>query len=231
MSEDRWPKLGASFGFVTAVLLIVSFLFTGSPPGFHDSAAEVKSFVEDNHDELQASVAFGFAALAAFLWFLGSVFLRLRAAEPFARLSAAALAGGVVLAAGGLVGTAAEGAATYHAAALGPDSVLALWDLSVFGLLFFLVGFSVLAAATGILSLRLNALPRPLGLYSLCAAGYVFIVGLIASFTETGAFSPSDGALGVIAFLAFLVWLIAMSATLVREPRGSAARGAVRTAD
>jgi hypothetical protein len=223
MSEDRWPIVGASFGIVAAVLLILSFLFTGSPPGFHDSAAEVKSFVEDNRGELQTSVAFGFAALVAFLWFLGSVFLRLREAEPAPRLSAAALAGGVALAAAGLTGTAAEGAAVYHSSTLGADSVLALWDLSVFGLLFFLAGFTVLAAATGLLALRLNALPRPLGIYSLGAACYVFVVGLIGTFTETGAFSPSDGALGAIAFLAFLVWLVAMSLTLMRQPRITAA--------
>lgn len=219
MSQDRWPIVGASFGIVAAVLLILSFLFTGSPPGFHDSAAEVKSFVEDNRSELQTSVAFGFAALVAFLWFLGSVFLRLREAEPFPRLSAAALAGGIALAGAGLAGTAAEGAAVYHASTLGPDSVLALWDLSVFSLLFFLAGFTVLAATTGLLALRLNALPRSLGIYSLCAACYVFVVGVIATFTETGAFSPSDGALGAIAFLAFLVWLVAMSLTLIRQPR------------
>jgi hypothetical protein len=222
MSEDRWPIVGASFGIVAAVLLILSFLFTGSPPGFHDSAAEVKSFVQDNRGELQTSVAFGFAALVAFLWFLGSVFLRLREAEPFPRLSAAALAGGVALAAAGLTGTAAEGAAIYHSSTLGADSVLALWDLSVFGLLFFLAGFTVLAAATGVLALRLNALPRALGVYSLCAAGYVFVVGVIGTFSEAGAFSPSDGALGAIAFLAFLIWLVAMSLTLMRQPRVTA---------
>lgn len=229
MSEDVWPKVGASFGICAAVLLILSFVFTGSPPGFRDSAEEVQTFIRDNHGELQASIAFGFAALAAFLWFLGSVFLRLRAAEPFARLSAAALAGGVALAVGGLVGSAAQGAAVYHASTLGADSVQALWDLSVFGFLFFLVGFAVLAAATGVLALRFNALPRPLGIYSLCAAAYVFVVGLIGTFSETGAFSPSDGALGGIAFLAFLVWLIATSATLIREPRGGAARPVTTT--
>jgi hypothetical protein len=200
------------------VLLILSFLFTGSPPGFHDSAREVKSFVEENQSELQTSVAFGFAALVAFLWFLGTVFMRLREAEPVPRLSAAALAGGVALAAAGLAGTAAEGAATYHASTLGADSLLALWDLSVFGLLFVLAGFTVLAAATGLLAVRPNALPRSLGIFSLAAAGYVFVVGLVGTFTETGAFSPSDGALGAIAFLAFLVWLVAMSLTLIRQP-------------
>lgn len=223
MSEDVWPKVGASFGIVTAILLILSFVFGPSenPPGFDDSAAQVQAFVQDHHDGIQATVTFSFAALAAFAWFLGSVFYRLRAAEPAARLSAAALAGGVLLAVGGLVGTAGAGAAVYHADTLGADSVLALWDLSVFCYLFFLVGFTVLAGATGVLALRSAALPRPLGAYSALAAAYAFVVGVVGSFSETGAFSPSDGALGLIALLLLVIWLLATGVTLVRNPRAA----------
>ena len=221
MSEDAWPKVGASFGIIAAALLILTFVFgpSDSPPGFDDSAAQVQAFVQDHHGELQAAIALQFAAIAAFAWFLGSVFYRLRAAEPAARLSAAALAGGVLLAVGGLTGSAAGGAAVYHADTLGADSVLALWDLSVFCYLFFAVGFSVLAGATGVLALRSAALPALLGAYSALAAAYAFIVGVIGSFSETGAFSPSDGALGLIAFLLFVIWLLATGMTLTRNPR------------
>jgi hypothetical protein len=220
--EDAWPKVGASFGIIAAVLLILTFVFgpSDSPPGFDDSAAQVREFIQDHRGELQATIALQFAAIAAFLWFLGSVFFRLRAAEPAARLSAAALVGGALVAVGGLVGSAAGGAATYHVDTLGADGVLALWDLSSFCYLFFLVGFSVLAGATGALALRAAALPRLLGTYSALAAVYGFIVGVIASFSETGAFSPSDGALGLIAFLLFVIWLLAMGLTLTRNPRG-----------
>jgi len=120
------------------------------------------------------------------------------------------------------MGSAAQGAAVYHADVLDAGSVLALWDLSEFGYLFFLVGFTVLAAAAGVLAIRAKALPGLLGVYTALAAAYVFVVGVVASFSETGVFSPSDGALGIIAFLVFIVWLLAMGATLVREPRARA---------
>ena len=127
MSEDVWPKIGAFAGIVTAVLLILSFVFgpSGTPPGFDDSAREVQEFIRDNHGELQAQVALGFATLFAFVWFLGSVFCRLRAAEPTACLSVVALAGGLVLIIGATIGTVAQAAATYHSASLDANTVRA----------------------------------------------------------------------------------------------------------
>jgi hypothetical protein len=225
MSEGVWPKVGASAGIVTAVLLILSFVVgpSGSPPGFDDSALEVKEFIQDNHGELQAQVALGFATLFAFTWFLGSVFYRLRAAEPAARLSVVAVAGGLVLIIGATIGTAAQAAATYHVASLDPNSVRALWDLSVFGFLFFAIGFAVLAGAAGALAIHARALPNWLCYYTVLAAAYAFVVGVVGSFSETGAFSPSDGGLGLLAFLLFIVWLLAMGITLVREPRAAPA--------
>lgn len=223
MSEDAWPKVGASFGIVAAVLLLITFIFAPSdPPGFDEGAAGVLAFVQDNRGDLQAVVALQFAAIVAFAWFLGSVFYRLRGAEPAARLSAAALVGGVLVAVAGMIGTAAQAASLYHADTLGADSVLALWDMSLFAYLFFLVGFAVLAGATGALGIRAKAVPDLLCYYSVIAAVYVFVVGLVGTFSETGAFSPSDGALGLIALLGFIVWLLAMGATLVREPRAAA---------
>jgi len=224
MSEDAWPKVGASFGIAAAVLLILSFVFGPSePPGFNESAAEVEAFLLEERGEVQTAVAFQFAAIAAFAWFLGSVFFALRAAERTARLSAAALVGGVLLAVGGLVGSVASGAAVYHVGVFDAEIGMALLDLSLFGYLFFLVGFSVLAVASGILAMRSAALPSLLGGYSLLAGGYAFVVGLIGTFSETGAFSPSDGVLGLIAFLLLLIWLLAAGATLARNPRPAAA--------
>jgi len=221
MSEDSWPKVGASAGLAAAVLLILSFVFgpSGSPPGFGDSAQEVQAFVQDNRGEIQAAVAFQFAAIVAFAWFLGSVFYRLRPAEPAARLSAAALVGGVLVAVGGLVGSVGSATAAYHVDALDPGVVLAIWDISLFGYLFFLVGLTVLTGATGALGIRARAVPDLLCYYSVILAVYAFVVGIVGTFSETGAFSPSDGVLGLIAFLGFLVWLLAAGATFVREPR------------
>jgi hypothetical protein len=220
MSEDAWPKVGASAGIVAAAFLILSFALgpSGTPPGFGDSAAEVQSWIQDNHGEIQTAIAFGFATLVAFAWFLGSVFHKLRAAEAAPRLSIVALSGGLVLIVGATIGTCAEAAAVYQVGTLDANTVTGLWDLSVFGFLFFTAGFAVLAGASGALAIRTKVLPDWLCFYCVLAAVYVFVVGLVGTFSETGAFSPSDGALGLIAFLAFLVWLLAMGITLVREP-------------
>jgi hypothetical protein len=226
MSEDVWPKIGASAGVVAAVLLILSFVLgpTEAPPGFHDTAREVQTFLQDNHGKLQTAVALGFATLVAFTWFLGSVFYRLRAAEREARLSAVALAGGLVLVIGAGIGICAQAAAVYQVGTLDANTVQGLWDLSVFGFLFFTAGFAILAGASGALAIHAKALPGWLCVYSVLAAVYAFVVGLVSSFSETGAFSPSDGVLGLIAFLVFMVWLLAMGVTLVRDPRGTRAQ-------
>lgn len=223
MSQDTWPKLGASAGIAAAVLLIIGFAFgpSGSPPGFNDSPAEVQSFIQDNRGEIQTVMAFSFATLILFIWFLGSIFYRLRAAEPAARLSAVALAGGIVLVTGAMVGTSAEAAAAYHVGTLDANTVQGLWDLSVFGFLFLAVGFTVLTAASAALAIRAKALPNWLCIYNVLAAVYTFVVGLVGSFSETGAFSPSDGVLGFIVFLVFIVWLLATGIVLFREPRAS----------
>ncbi|HEX7058861.1 MAG TPA: hypothetical protein VF176_03335 [Solirubrobacterales bacterium] len=223
MSEDSWPKVGASMGIAAAVLLILSFVFgpSDAPPGFDDSAEDVRAFILDNRSAIQAAVAFQFAAIVSVAWFLGSVFYRLRGAEPAARLSVVALVGGVLIGVGGMIGSAATAAAAYHVESLDPGVVLALWDMSIFGYTFFLVGLTVLTAATGALGIRAGkkAVPDLLCFYSVGLAIYSFVVGVVTSFSETGAFSPSDGVLGLIAFLGFIVWLLAMGATLVREPR------------
>jgi hypothetical protein len=220
MSEDAWPKVGASAGIVAGVLLILSFVLgpTGTPPGFNDTATEVQAFIRDNRGEMQTAIALGFPIIIAFTWFLGSVFYRLRAAESVPRLSVVALAGGLVLIVGAMIGTCAEAAAIYHVATLDANTVQGLWDLSVFGFLFFTAGFAVLAGASGVLAIRTKVLPDWLCVYTVLAAVYVFVVGLAGTFTETGAVSPSDGALGLVAFIVLIIWLLAMGVTLVREP-------------
>jgi hypothetical protein len=223
MSEGAWPKLGASMGIVAAALFIIGFIVgpTGTPPGFNDSAAEVRAFVQENRGEIQTTVAMAFIVLVAFTWFLGSVYMRLRAAEQAARLSVVALAGGLVLIAGAMAGIIAEAAAAYHVDSLDAGTVQALWDLSIFGFLFLWVGFSVLAGASAVLALRAGALPAWLGCLDAAIAVYVLVVGFVGAFSETGAFSPSDGALQFVGFLAFVVWLLVTGIALTREPRPS----------
>lgn len=220
MSEDAWPKLGASAGIAAVILFVIGFVVgpSGAPPGFDDSAKEVQAWIQDNRSALQATTALGFGVLVAIAVFLGSVYRCLRTAEPLPRMSIAALAGGIALLAAGTVGSAAELAALYHVEKLGADSVLALWDLSVFGYLFVLAGFSVLAGATAAIGMRSGVLPAWHAYFSAAAAIYVLVVGWVGTFTETGVFAAADGALGLISFLVLIVWLLATAIVLLRQP-------------
>jgi hypothetical protein len=223
MSEKSWPKIGASMGIVAAILFIIGFVVgpSGTPPGFNDSAREVQSYIQENRAEIQASMAIGFAVLVAVTWFLGSVYFRLRAAEREARLSVVALAGGIVLLAAAVAGSAAELAAAYQVNTLDPSTVQGLWDLSLFGFLFVWGGFAVLAGASAVLAIRTRVLPDWLCFYDVAAAIYVFVIGVVGTFSETGAFSPSDGALQFIGFIVWIVWLLATGIALAREPRAA----------
>lgn len=229
MSEETWPKVGAAAGIAAGILFVIGFFVgpSGTPPGFSDSAQEVRSYIQDNHGEIQTSMAIGFAVLFAFTWFLGSVYYRLRPAEQAARLSVVAVAGGILLLVGAVIGSAAETAAAYHVNTLDPNTTLGLWDLSVAGFLFVWVGLAVLTAACAALAIRTKVLPGWLCYYNALAAVYIFVVGLVGTFTETGVFSPYDGALGLIGFIVFIVWLLATGIVLYREPRtlGTAAPG------
>jgi hypothetical protein len=224
MSEESWPKIGAAMGIVAAILFIIGFFVgpTDTPPGFHDSAREVQEFVQDNRGAIQATLTLGFAVLVAVAWFLGSVYYRLRAAEQSARLSVVALAGGILLGAAAIAGSAAEAAAAYHVETLDANTVQALWDVSLFGFLLVWAGFAVLLGASAVLAMRTRVLPAWLGYFDGLAAVYVFVIGVVGMFSETGAFSPSDGALQLIGFIVFIVWLLATGIVLFREPRAVA---------
>lgn len=225
MSEDSWPKYGAAAGIAAGILFVIGFILgpSGSPPGFSDSAREVQSYIQDNRGEIQTSMALGFAVLVTVTWFLGAVYYRLRAAEQSARLSVVAVAGGIVLLAAATAGSAAETAAATHVNSLDANTVQGLWDLSTFAFLFVWAGFAVLAGASAALAIRTKVLPDWLCWYDALAAAYVFVVGLIGTFAETGAFSPYDGALGLIGFLVLIVWLLATGIVLYREPRAAGA--------
>jgi hypothetical protein len=232
MSEHVWPKLGGFAAISAGILLIVGFIVgpSGSPPGFDDSAREVQSWLQENRGEIQGTLALGFLTLVALTVFLGAIYERLRRGEPGPRISAAALAGGIVTLAAAIVGSGAELAAVYHVETLGADTVLGLWDLSVLGFLFVWAGFGVLAGATALLGMRARVLPDWHAYLSAAASAYVLVVGLISMFSETGAFSPSDGALNAIGFIVFVVWLLATGVALLREPAAASAAVGGRTA-
>lgn len=220
MKDDVWAHIGAASGILFVLLLVAGLIFGPGvdPPSFEASSDEVASYVADNRNEIQALTTLEVVAGFAFVLFLGSIALALRSAEGApGRISAAAFAGGVAFIAIAATGVAAQGAATYHEG-LDSDLVRVLVDLRDNA--FVISGFAAAALLwfSGVVSLRFGALPFPLGPLSMAGGLYLLVVSIFGAFSETGAFSRTDGVLGFIAFLVLLAWVAATAAALTVKP-------------
>ena len=105
MDETKFQKWGALAGIEFVVLLLIGSFIGGQPPKVTDSAAKITEYFTDNQDALKIGDFLSGLAVIAFLWFLGTLFQRVRAAEGGnGRVSGIALTGGVATAAVALIG-------------------------------------------------------------------------------------------------------------------------------
>jgi hypothetical protein len=227
MNQAQLRRCAGAAGIVFVIVIVISFIFgPGDPPGFDEPAEEVAGFVEDNRGELQAAAALSVAAGPFFLFFLAGLARELRIAEgpgP-AMLAAAAFAGGILLEVFVVTDAALRWAASYHSD-LDAGLIQALLDAGNISVVFAIgIGSTTLIGASSAVALASGALPRALGAYGALLAVFSFVVGIVAALSETGAFSPSpsDGALGVIAFLGFLVWVLLTGLALLARPGAAA---------
>jgi hypothetical protein len=223
MSEAQQGRLGAAAGIVFVVLVILSVIFLGDPPGYNDTPEQVADYMGDNRAEIQVGTALQIVAGVVFLLFLGSLTRVLRIAEERGpgRLAAVAFAGGIItlafaLLAWGLLWTASA------RGDLDPSLMQALSDAGNFAMVLAIgVGLTTLIGASSAVAHTGRALPRPLAAYGALLALFSIITAAGASFKETGAFSAADGALPSIALLGFLVWVLWTSIVLLRQSGGS----------
>jgi hypothetical protein len=196
----RWaPLTGVAF----VVLLVISFILSGSTPDPDDPAQKVVSFYNDHDSKEIVSAVIGAYAMLFFVFFAGVLRATLRRTEPDpATLSTIAFGGGILVAVGGLIFAALSFTLGDLADKLDPSAMQALNALS--GDFFFplAVGTAIFLIASGIATVRGGLLPNWLGW-----AGIV--IGVLAV-TPVGFF----------AFLASLVWVLVTAIILatVAEP-------------
>jgi hypothetical protein len=217
----RWERLGAATGIAFVVFLLASFLvIPDAPKALDDPVSEIKSFYVDNSSQWQASAYLTGIAAFFFLWFLGSLRAALERAE--ARVEGAVRISRIVSSAGALtlalvlVGTAISDALAIRVAAEADQAVIrALYDVQAFTVSFATFSLAALVGATSIVSYRSRVLP-PLVTWLGFALVPAWLVNGFSMFSETGAFSPT-GAVGFVVLLAWLAWVLAVSASLMRR--------------
>jgi hypothetical protein len=229
MKTDQWGRFGAATGIGFVVLLIVAFATQPSAPDLDAPASEVASYYADERGGIQFTVALISVALALYVWFLGALRSRLRAAEGgTGPLSGIAFGAGLVTVAGSAVAGMLTAVAAFRPEETSAELTRALNDAG-------LIGFGVIAPAaaafflaTAVVVLRTDALPTWLGWLAVLGAA-TNVLGLGNLFEDSGAFS-ADGLLGfTLGFVVWLAWVLAASTVMLgwerREPSGAAGQG------
>jgi hypothetical protein len=212
MDEAKFAKWGLLAGAVFVVLSVVAAFIAGTPPKLSDADGTIVKYFQDNQDALKIGSYLNGLGGLFFLWFLGSLFGRLRRAEGGAgRLSGVALTGAVVALATVYVAGGISAFSAIH-------PTTAPGDFRLSTLLFGYAAFplAVFTAAVSVVLWSQNVLPKWMG-YAGEGIAVLWLVGAASVSTE----NDTIGVIGLIAFLAWGVWILLLSVLLYRTPEAA----------
>ncbi|HXY94889.1 MAG TPA: hypothetical protein VEP49_20675 [Acidimicrobiia bacterium] len=214
MDDSTWERWAPVGGIAFAVLVAVSAAITGSPPKLTDSTAKIVKYIADHQGELRWSAYIaGIGTIGAF-WWAGGVWRTLRRAEggsPMLAVTAVlGLVFGATLAAlsGILLATVAiPGVGT----AMGAGGVRFFYTLGNTLIGGTGIGILVFTGAFSAVILRTGMLPRLVGWFGVLVA-IVWIPGAALMSTSRDAVFY----LAFVGFVLFLLWVLAVSITMLR---------------
>src|SRR3954468_23654582 len=203
MPTSRFDKFLAIAGILAGIVFVIAG-FHNDPPGV-SAGADARVQWWNDHDTTMAIAGFGSAYFAVLMTFFATGVRRvLRSGEPGeSTYSSAALAGGVLVAAGAILDSLLT-LGTLEAADKGQAaSVTTLSFLADFGWLPLIAGLAVFYLATGLGGLRTATLPKWLAVVTI-------VIGAACVLGPTG----------IGAFFVTPLWLIVVGVLMLR--RGSA---------
>jgi hypothetical protein len=214
MSNSRLEQIGAAGGIVFVVLQMASQALIqvgGGEPPFDAQADTIAAFLMARDQQLFAWGEYlSSLSLIVFLWFVGSLWATLRRAEgEIGWLAFVAAASGVLLVATVVSGVGWPLAVFRQAEGVDPQIARLLYDQGNFAFANAWVMLASLLLASGVVSIRTNALPHWLGW-----TGVAIAIGLLAA---RAAWASSQ--LVFIPFLFCYLWLITTSVVLIRRAR------------
>jgi hypothetical protein len=207
-------RLAALAGGVFFALIVVSANLRSGAPSATDSGQEIFDYVAEHAGRLQfGAVLMGLAMAAALVW-LSGLFRVVRGAEGGAAGSAlAALAGGVLAAAGTTITALLQGTIALRIDELGPSGVGVWWTLYLLSTGATLLGLLVLIGATTVASWPRRIFAR----WFTIASALLAFLSLVGAFT-IGYDSSGIQAVAGIAVLLDSVWILLVSLFLWRHP-------------
>ena len=218
MDDVKWERIGAAAGVLFVILVLIgSFLPGESPPAVDDSARDIAKYFHGHSGAIQAGAFIAGLGAIALLWFLGSLWSRLRRPEGTRRLATIAAGGGVVTIGLVLIGFAMNATIALRLESLGVLGARFFYTLS--SVVISMASFSIaaLVIATSAAAMRSKVFPVWLGWVGAVLGLLWVIAGLGVATDNSGIFT-----LGFIAFLLWLVWILVISFFLF-QPQEQAA--------
>ena len=207
---EGWARPAAVAGIAFVVLNVAGTFAPGAPPASDASAAKVAAYFEGHSGAIKAQLLIGCVGIAALLWWFGAlwrVMSRAEAERPrLAVVAAVGLGLGLTLAMMSAVCNSTVAIRVERA-----DVTALFYGMSFVAVAAANFGIGTFLLATCILMYRTQFAPRWLS-YLGVLAGLVFYVGGIGTATSSSVINT----FGVVAFLMWCVWIVAMSAYLWR---------------
>ena len=225
MDGSKWERYAALGGIVFVVTNIVGAFLPGTPPSSDDSVTKIAQYFSDNSDKIACATLLLGIGFIGLLWWFGSLWRVMAKAEgERPRMAVVALAGLVVAGALAMVG-----AAVSSTVALRIDDNAVVQGTAKF---FYIMSF-VLFSAGGFGIVVFVAAVTSLSYRTKMFAMWINVVGWLAAFafliSTLGVVSDASWLFvaGLIAFLVWCVWIVAISVVLYRQPADAPASAAV----
>jgi hypothetical protein len=211
LDESRWGRLAATGGVAFVVLNLAGTFAPGAPPASDASATKVATYFRDHAGAIKAQQLLGCLGIVALYWWFGALWRIMSRAEGerprLTIVAAVSLATGLALAmiSGAITATAAVRIDS------GNTILRLLWTFSLVG--FATAGLAIgtfLIAACAVIY-RTEVTPRWTS-YLGGVAAVAFLVGSIGTVSDSNVINI----FGLVAFLTWGVWILAMSAFMWR---------------
>ena len=224
MDDAKWERFAAIGGVLFVVLNIVGTAATGEPPAPDDSPEKITDWFSDHSGAIKLSQFLGVLSVVALLFWFGSLWRKMSAAEGGRhRLSIVAALGLVFGGAMFMVGNAMLSATAMRLDDAGGGATI-FYTLSTVLLSTAGGGVFTFLAATSFLALRTKMLPAWMAFVGLLSAA-LFLVSTIGSASDSSAFMI----FGLLGFITWCIWLLAVSFELWKRPASATTSAPVAT--